>query len=178
MCSALNGFSTRGCPGILNLTSPGLPVMKRTGIGRSEQIDWTAVIPQPGLNWIDDPQRLTLETRVDGTETNSDVSVSMGLIVTELVINAIKHAFPDQAAGGRITVSFAADGGAWLLSVADNGAGMPVGEDHGKPGLGTGIVEALSRQLEASVTVVDANPGTRVEIRHDQGRGDNPTAGP
>ena len=51
MCSALNGFSTRGCPGILNLTSPGLPVMKRTGIGRSEQIDWTAVIPQPGLSW-------------------------------------------------------------------------------------------------------------------------------
>ena len=48
---------------------------------------------------------------MDDTATNSDVSVSMGLIVTELVINAIKHAFPDQAAGGKITVSFAADDG-------------------------------------------------------------------
>jgi two-component sensor histidine kinase len=117
---------------------------------------------------IDDPKRLILETIVDDTTTNSDVSVSMGLIVTELVINAIKHAFPDQAAGGKIIVSFAADEGAWLLSVTDNGAGMPVDKQRGKPGLGTGIVEALSKQLEASVTVLDASPGTRVEIRHDQ----------
>ena len=117
---------------------------------------------------IDDPQRLTLETIVDDTTTNSDVSVSMGLIVTELVINAIKHAFPDQTVGGKITVSFAADDGAWLLSVSDNGTGMPVGKKRAKAGLGTGIVEALSRQLDASVTVVDPNPGTRVEVRHDR----------
>jgi two-component sensor histidine kinase len=117
---------------------------------------------------IDDPRRLTLETIVDDTATRSDVSVSMGLIVTELVINAIKHAFPDQTTGGKITVSFAADEGDWLLSVSDNGAGMPVGKKLAKPGLGTGIVEALSKQLEASVTVVEANPGTRVEVRHGQ----------
>jgi two-component system, sensor histidine kinase PdtaS len=117
---------------------------------------------------IEDPQRLTLETIVQDTTTNSDMSVSMGLIVTELVINAIKHAFPDQTAGGKITVFFAADEGTWLLSVSDNGAGMPVGESRGKPGLGTGIVQALSKQLDASVIIVDANPGTRVEIRHGQ----------
>jgi two-component sensor histidine kinase len=117
---------------------------------------------------IDDPKRLTLETIVDDTTTSSDVSVSMGLIVTELVINAIKHAFPGPTAGGKITVSFAEEDGAWLLSVSDNGAGMPIGKKRGKPGLGTGIVEALSRQLDATVTVVDANPGTRVEIRRDR----------
>jgi two-component sensor histidine kinase len=114
---------------------------------------------------IDDPRRITIKTIVDDTTTNSDVSVSMGLIVTELVINAIKHAFPDQTAGGQITVSFAAEGENWLLSVSDNGAGMPVGDKRGKPGLGTGIVEALSKQLDASVTVLDANPGTRLEVR-------------
>jgi two-component sensor histidine kinase len=117
---------------------------------------------------IDDPKRLTLEAIVDDTTTSSDVSVSMGLIVTELVINAIKHAFPGQVAGGKIIVAFAEDKGAWLLSVSDNGAGMSVGVNRGKPGLGTGIVEALSKQLGATVTVVDANPGTRVEIRRDQ----------
>lgn len=118
---------------------------------------------------VGDPERLTLEAVVDDTTTNSDMSVSMGLIVTELVINAIKHAFPDQAGGGKIIVSFAADEGGWLLSVSDNGAGRPAGVERGKPGLGTGIVEALSKQLDASVTVVDADPGTRVEIRHDRG---------
>ncbi len=117
---------------------------------------------------IDDPQRITLETAVDDTMTNSDVSVSMGLIVTELVINAIKHAFTDRSAGGRILVAFEANGDSWLLAVSDNGSGMPTGEEVAAPGLGTGIVEALSRQLEASVTVLDANPGTRVEVRHEQ----------
>ena len=117
---------------------------------------------------IDDPERLALEAVVDDTSTNSDVSVSMGLIVTELVINAIKHAFPDQSAGGKIIVSFTSDGVAWRLSVADNGTGMPVGKKRGKPGLGTGIVEALSKQLDASVTVLDAKPGTLVEVRHGQ----------
>jgi two-component sensor histidine kinase len=114
---------------------------------------------------IDDPERLVLETEVDDVTANSDVSVSMGLIVTELVINAIKHAFPGRSAGGKISVSFSGGEGAWVLSVSDNGVGMPLGED-GKPGLGTGIVEALARQLEASVTAFDANPGTRVELRH------------
>ena len=114
---------------------------------------------------IDDPKRLTLESIVDDTTTSSDVSVSMGLIVTELVINAIKHAFSREVAGGKITVSFAEEEGAWLLTVSDNGAGMPVGKECGKPGLGTGIVEALSKQLDATVTVIDAKPGTRVEVR-------------
>jgi hypothetical protein len=45
---------------------------------------------------------------------------------------------------------------------------MPVGENRGKPGLGTGIVEALSKQLDATVAVLDASPGTRVEIRRSQ----------
>jgi two-component sensor histidine kinase len=114
---------------------------------------------------IDDPKRLSLEAAVDDTTTSSDVSVSMGLIVTELVINSIKHAFPDRVSSGKIVVSFADEGGGWLLSVSDNGAGMPVGSERGKPGLGTGLVEALSKQLDATVTVLDANPGTRVEIR-------------
>ena len=117
---------------------------------------------------IDDPERIELVAMVDGTSTNSDVSVSMGLIVTELVINAIKHAFPEKATGGKIVVSFAQEEGAWLLTVSDNGSGMPVGKDCGKPGLGTGIVEALSKQLDAAVTVIDANPGTRVEVRRGQ----------
>lgn len=115
---------------------------------------------------IGDPRKIALEAVVDDTTTSSDVSVSMGLIVTELVINSIKHAFPDEGPGGRIIVSFADEKGAWLLSVSDNGAGMAADEERGKPGLGTGIVEALSKQLDATVTVQNANPGTRVEIRH------------
>jgi two-component sensor histidine kinase len=117
---------------------------------------------------IDDPIKLQLEAIVDDTVTNSDVSVSMGLIVTELVINAIKHAFPILAGGSKIIVSFRANDRGWQLVVSDNGAGMPVGKDRPMPGLGTGIVEALSKQLRATVSIVDAKPGTRVEVRHSE----------
>ena len=117
---------------------------------------------------IANPSELTLAAVVDDTSMKSDASVSIGLIVTELVINAIKHAFPADVSHGRIIVSFAADEGEWLLSVSDNGVGMPAGRKRAKPGLGTGIVDALSKQLDASVTVRQTKPGTRVEIRHQQ----------
>lgn len=118
-----------------------------------------------GASMISDPDRLEIMTRVDRMLTTSDVSVSMGLIVTELVINAIKHAFPDNVEKGTIVVDFSAHGLAWVLTVRDDGAGRP--EDF-TPGLGTGIVAALSRQLKASVETSDAHPGTLVTISHGQ----------
>src|SRR4029453_2096717 len=77
---------------------------------------------------IGDPNGRILEAVVDDTITNSALWVSRGLFVAELVINAIKHAFSDETVGGKIIVSFAAKKGDWLLSVSDNGVGMPVGE--------------------------------------------------
>lgn len=94
------------------------------------------------------------------------MSVSLGLIVTELVINALKHAFPGHEPEGRIAVDYLANGAGWTLSVGDNGIGMPSGEDM-EPGLGTGIVEALAKQLGATVTVTDRSPGTTVSVVHD-----------
>ncbi|MCA1708663.1 MAG: sensor histidine kinase, partial [Actinobacteria bacterium] len=92
--------------------------------------------------------------------------VSLGLIVTELVIKSLKHAFPVEGRAGTITVDYLSKGTGWTLTVGDNGLGMPGGHKSAKPGLGTGIVEALSNQLDASVTVTDADPGTRVSIVH------------
>jgi two-component system, sensor histidine kinase PdtaS len=69
------------------------------------------------------------------------------------VINALKHAFPNQRKG-KITVDYHAKGKDWTLQVADDGIGMPTNADDAKPGLGTGIVEALSNQLRAGITVV------------------------
>jgi two-component sensor histidine kinase len=93
-------------------------------------------------------------------------SVSLGLIVTELVINALKHAFPGQRPG-RIAVTYRSDGGKWSLLVSDDGIGMPTAEHEGRPGLGTGIVEALARQLGGDIEVHDGSPGTVVSVVHD-----------
>lgn len=120
-----------------------------------------------GASMIRDHNQLSLDVNVDKSTTGADVSVSLGLIVTELVINALKHAFPADR-GGKITVDYHSHGPNWTLSVTDNGVGMPVDAASAKPGLGTSIVQALTRQLHAVVKVADANPGTAVSIVHAQ----------
>lgn len=50
--------------------------------------------------------------------------------------------------------------------VCDNGIGMPKDDAAGKPGLGTGIVDALTKQLQGQITISDAQPGTEILITH------------
>ena len=119
-----------------------------------------------GASMIADHQQLRIEVSGDGSATSAEISVSLGLIVTELVINALKHAFPGHRKG-VITVDYHSVFEGWTLSVSDNGVGMPTGGDEpAKPGLGTSIVEALASQLSATVKVVDLKPGTEVSIVH------------
>jgi two-component sensor histidine kinase len=115
-----------------------------------------------GASMIHDPGQLSIAVEGDDSLIAADTSVSLGLMVTELVINALKHAFPEHRKG-RILVSYRASGPTWSLTVSDDGVGMPH-DAAAKPGLGTSIVEALAGQLGATVLVSDANPGTMVSI--------------
>jgi two-component sensor histidine kinase len=119
-----------------------------------------------GASMIHDPDQLAISVDADGSLTNSDRSVSLGLIVTELVINALKHAFPEEQAG-KITIAYRQTDAGWSLSVTDDGVGMPKGGVEA-PGLGTSIVRALATQLRADVKVVDMRPGTAVWINQEQ----------
>lgn len=120
-----------------------------------------------GASMIGDPQRLSIVTTVDSSIVDPDTSVSLGLIVTELVINALKHAFPGRTQAGSIRVDYKTVGDGWVLTVTDDGVGMPKDEQDRKPGLGTGIVEALATQLQANVVVSDEAPGTKVTVIRD-----------
>ena len=113
---------------------------------------------------IRDDNEMSIRVDVDDSVSRSDISVSLGLIVTELVINALKHAFPDDREGS-ICVSYQSDGTAWTLRVEDDGVGMPRTE-IGKGGLGTSLINALAKQLQARVEIADGNPGTVVSIVH------------
>lgn len=112
---------------------------------------------------IHDPEQISVRVTVGDSVSDGDTSVSLGLIVTELMINALKHAFPGQRSG-RIVVTYHSQGSVWTLSVGDNGIGMPKDPDRRKPGLGTGIIEALAKQLNARIDVTDAAPGTLVSV--------------
>jgi chemotaxis protein methyltransferase CheR len=102
----------------------------------------------------------------DGT-LRSREALSLGLIVTELVINAIKYAFPTARVGARIQVTFELDEGGWTLAVADNGIGRVVQHASLRSGgLGTAIVSALAKQLKAELHEVSTPDGLRVEVRY------------
>jgi two-component sensor histidine kinase len=120
-----------------------------------------------GASMIRDHNRQSIAVTGDNSSVGADVSISLGLIVTELVINALKHAFP-EGRHGKILVDYRSHGPNWRLSVSDNGVGMPSGQAKAVPGLGTSIVEALARQLQAKVQLANTNTGTAVSIAHTQ----------
>jgi two-component sensor histidine kinase len=92
-------------------------------------------------------------------------AVSIGLIVTELIINAVKYAFPVQRSGARIRVTFEMAKLDWKLTVADNGSGRRgTDEASASTGLGTVLVAALAKQLKAQVSENSSKKGMTVAV--------------
>jgi two-component sensor histidine kinase len=116
---------------------------------------------------IGEGRSIEIKVQVEHGTASSNEAVSIGLIVTELVINALKHAFIDNRANGVVDVSYEVAETSWRLTVADNGIGRAEG-DSAKlmPGLGTSIVEALAKQLDADVHISMVPQGTSVSITH------------
>ncbi|HVL46986.1 MAG TPA: PAS domain S-box protein [Candidatus Thermoplasmatota archaeon] len=94
-----------------------------------------------------------------------DTAMSLGLVVNELVSNAIKHAFPGNRRG-HVLVRFGPDDtGALLLTVEDDGVGLPVGLDvEHTTTLGLRVVATLARQLDATLDIRPRDP-TRFVLR-------------
>jgi two-component sensor histidine kinase len=105
--------------------------------------------------------RLTL--KAEPIEIDPDRAVAIGIIVNELVMNAVKYAYPDGA--GPIHVELKADGDDLLLTISDDGVGLNVKADPRSTGLGQRIVSAMASKLEASVERDPDHSGTRVLVR-------------
>jgi two-component sensor histidine kinase len=91
-----------------------------------------------------------LQVLVNGGTAESAKAVSLGLIVTELVINAL-NAFPNDRPDARVVVSYQIDGPDWKLVVSDNGIGKPdIVATPAKGGLGTTLVKALAQDLDSA----------------------------
>jgi two-component sensor histidine kinase len=105
--------------------------------------------------------RLTL--KAEPIEIDPDRAVAIGIIVNELVMNAVKYAYPDDA--GPIHVDLAAHGDDVVLSIADNGVGLNARTDPRSTGMGQRIVTAMAAKLDASVERDPAHAGTRIVLR-------------
>lgn len=92
-------------------------------------------------------------------------AVSLGLIVTELIMNAVKYAFPNARLSARIRVTFEKAEADWKLTVSDNGTGRRLPhEPSASAGLGTALIAALAKQLDALVAETSSKSGLTVEV--------------
>jgi two-component sensor histidine kinase len=105
--------------------------------------------------------RLTL--KAEPIEIDPDRAVAIGIIVNELVMNAVKYAYPDGA--GPIHVVLNAKGDDLELSIADDGVGLNARTDPRSTGMGQRIVTAMAQKLDAAVERDPAHAGTRMVLR-------------
>lgn len=106
--------------------------------------------------------RITLEVVSEPEMLSLDAAISLGMVVNELVTNAVKYAYPDGA-HGDIFVGFARDEDGLVLSVRDRGPGLP--EDAvSAGGLGMRLVRSLLDQLGGELSV-SAEHGAWFKIR-------------
>jgi PAS domain S-box-containing protein len=113
-----------------------------------------------------DPARVALRVDADSVRLDTKKSVPLGLILNELVSNALKYAYPGEAKG-EVRIELKADGGRVTLTVSDDGVGLP-----GRPpspegeGLGMMLVRMLTEQLGGRLSIGGAK-GTRASISFD-----------
>ncbi|MEO7277919.1 MAG: histidine kinase dimerization/phosphoacceptor domain -containing protein [Sphingomicrobium sp.] len=114
---------------------------------------------------VDPKQEIEIAVIADPGELPTSHAVSIGLIVTELIINAVKYAFPIRRSSALIRVTFEMASSNWRLTVTDNGTGRRQARNaEPSTGLGTALVGALAKQLQAQVTEISSAKGMAVAV--------------
>lgn len=109
---------------------------------------------------------VVLQTRADGVSLDIDTAIPCGLIINELMSNALKHGFPDGRPGTvRVELTRRPDADdTYLLRVQDDGVGLPAGLDfRTTSSLGLKLVIVLARQLRGTIHL-DSTAGTDFQI--------------
>jgi len=105
-------------------------------------------------------QKIIFNTNLPSVRFHSKTALPIALIVNELVTNAIKHAFPDDRTG-IINISLikdTADPTAWILTVSDNGIGLPENYSANKKNrLGLRLVNIMTKQIDGTLNIIHQN---------------------
>ncbi|MBD2296782.1 GAF domain-containing protein [Anabaena sphaerica FACHB-251] len=114
------------------------------------------------------PGKINLQTNIDSVSLNVDEAIACGLVINELISNALKHAFPNNQKG-EISISLHNSSNNIELTVQDNGIGLPDGLDwRNTNSLGLSLVyDLVTEQLEGNITV-ERNQGTLFHIEFPQ----------
>jgi two-component sensor histidine kinase len=128
-----------------------------------------------------DSPHIRCEIAAQGIEIPLDLAVPCGLIINELITNALKYAFPkervEQGIEDRLSVSLHNESGVITLSVADNGVGLPPGFDlNNTTTMGTSLVQMLGQSQLGGRYVIDQVGGTRFTLTFSLQEGGKPYA--
>ncbi|RVT89759.1 histidine kinase dimerization/phosphoacceptor domain -containing protein [Sphingomonas crocodyli] len=105
------------------------------------------------------PLRLTAEP----VRLKTDRAVSLGIIVNELVSNACKYAYAVDTRG-EVRITLSASGDRFVLSVEDDGAGLPADGKIRGTGLGTKLIRSMASSLQAEISYDSAHKGVRALV--------------
>jgi len=122
-----------------------------------------ALVEELAETWSTDALPRALRIAAEPIRLPTDRAVSLGIIVTELVTNACKYAYPLGA--GEVRVALRADGDAFLLAVEDDGCGMPADATPRGTGLGTKLIRAMAQSLQTIVEYDPSHTGVRATLR-------------
>ena len=97
-----------------------------------------------------------------------DTAVPLGLIINELLTNALKYAFPDGRSG-QVSIALGKDeAGRLLLEVSDNGVGKAGAPAHpNSTAFGTNLIQMLSKKLRGAIQISESNEGYATRLAFD-----------
>lgn len=136
--------------------------------GAVESVDMqeylSALVEELQDTWSSAALPRTLTLAAEAIRLPTDRAVSLGIIVTELVSNACKYAYP--AGRGEVRIALRQEGDAgFLLAVEDDGVGMSGTIAPGGTGVGTKLIRAMAQSLQGALEYDPAHNGVRAMLR-------------
>lgn len=131
-------------------------------LGSIEMKDYFMNLSEGILDTFNAEDKVKIECAMDALNLDVDTAVPIGLIVNELLTNALKYAFP-EGTKGKINISLSQENNALLLKVSDNGIGKTKGLKPKGTGFGTQLIELLTQQLNGTISE-DHQNGTAVHF--------------
>lgn len=135
---------------------------KGENLGSIEMKDYFINLSEGVLDTFNAEDKVKIECAMDALNLDVDTAVPIGLIVNELLTNALKYAFP-EGTKGKINISLSQENNTLLLKVSDNGIGKTEGLKPKGTGFGTQLIELLTQQLNGTISE-DLQNGTAVHF--------------
>lgn len=120
-------------------------------LGSIEMKDYFLNLGEGVLDTFDAEEKVKIECAMEDLNLDVDTAVPIGLIVNELLTNALKYAFP-EGVKGQIKISLTQENNNLLLQVSDNGIGKTEGSKPKGTGFGTQLIQLLTQQLDGTIS--------------------------